>query len=369
MKRRTKLLYLLLPALIFLFVGFYISKNIFENLKRFDINTPRLSEKMTRENTIEKREARNLKVNVWVAGWDGEAALNSLKKSEGILTNASPVFYSINKKGEKIAVDFKMKDEILSEIYRQNLSITPLLFNEFDPERVSTILNSGNQSELIDKLISVSQKNGYSGWDINWEQIDNKDQRLFVRFLKEAKSRFADSGIKLIATIPAKTGESSDWSGATGYDWREISTYSDEVRIMAYDYHNQSTPPGAVTPFDWYSKVVQHALDNIPLEKITISLPLYGYKWDRNGKFVASTNYKDLEGGNFVQVDNSLKVVLQDGSTVWTEDSETIFRKIQFAYDNGISSFSFWRSGAEADDFWGLLDQKIAEQNRFDLKN
>lgn len=293
-------------------------------------------------------------VNVWVAGWDGLLALESLKRSSGNINYISPVFYHLTENGQINETDFKNKAEILDEIKKQNLKITPLIFNDFDPKRVGVFLDSNNRSATIKELVKRSKNNNYHGWDINWEQVSDADQSKFVEFLKQTHDEFKKEGIKLIVTVPAKTGDKSDWSGATGYNWSEISKYSDEIRIMAYDYHNQSTKPGAVTPNDWFERVIKYAVGNIPKEKITISLPLYGYKWNSEGVFLGSTINQDKQKNQARQeiVEGSVKYTFPNGDVVWTENKQTIKEKMDMAKSLGVTNFSFWKLGAESADFW-----------------
>lgn len=356
MNRYLRITLVIIGSLFFFLIGILASIKLFESTQLGGVNIEMGGNKkttMTTKNESPKNKGEDT-INVWVAGWDGQTALDSLKRSSGKIDYISPVFYHLTENGKINETDFKNKIEILDEIRRQNLKITPLIFNDFDPKRVGVFLNSDNRIETITDLVTRSKKNNYHGWDINWEQVSDSDQPQFIEFLKQTHEEFKKENIKLIVTVPAKTGDKSDWSGATGYNWSEIAKYSDEIRIMAYDYHNQSTKPGAVTPSDWFERVVRYAAINIPKEKITISLPLYGYKWDSNGIFLGSTTNQDKQKREAREeiVEGSVKYTFSSGDVVWTENKSTIEKKMEMAKGLGITNFSFWRLGAESLDFW-----------------
>lgn len=356
MNRSTIIVTIVTSSTLFFLLGAVISKTIFENyLRTSPLAENGFKDEKNNVNEINNKESSpNRSINVWVAGWDGQIALKSLKRASGQIDYISPVFYHLTESGQINETEFKDKGEILGEIESQNIKVTPLIFNDFDPKRVGVFLNSDNKDKTIKELVSLSKQNNYYGWDINWEQVSDLDQPMFIEFLRQTHQVFKENNLKLIVTVPAKTGDKSDWSGATGYNWTEISRNSDEVRIMAYDYHNQSTKPGPITPDDWYERVVQYAAKNIPKEKITISLPLYGYKWDSSGSFLGSTINTEAEKLKAKReiLEGSVRYSLEGGQVVWTENRNTLNKKMELAESYGIKNFSFWRLGAESSDFW-----------------
>jgi len=62
-------------------------------------------------------------------------------------------------------------------------------------------------------------------------------------------------------------------------DYAAIGRAADQVRLMGYDYHWDSSPPGPVAPVSWIRAVLRYAKTRIPASKIILGAPLYGYGW------------------------------------------------------------------------------------------
>ena len=48
---------------------------------------------------------------------------------------------------------------------------------------------------------------------------------------------------------------------------------------MSYDEHTRYTPPGPVAGYRWTLKNLEYALKFVPKEKLSLGIPVYGYRW------------------------------------------------------------------------------------------
>jgi len=49
--------------------------------------------------------------------------------------------------------------------------------------------------------------------------------------------------------------------------------------VMAYDYAGPGGPPGPVAPAPWIASATRYALAYIPVAKVVLGIPGYGYDW------------------------------------------------------------------------------------------
>ena len=75
-----------------------------------------------------------------------------------------------------------------------------------------------------------------------------------MAFVAELSERLHADGRTLTVSVPPvydarRTRRSGYWV----YDYGAIAPLVDSIRVMAYDYSNASTDPGAIAPLDWVS--------------------------------------------------------------------------------------------------------------------
>lgn len=304
--------------------------------------------------------------SAWIPWWDEKRILESLEKRaifkvEEIL----PLWFGLNKNGviDEREVIAKVEIENLAKI--NNVVIIPTITNDFDPKRVTKFINSSTlQDSEIEKLITIAVERGYGGYDLDWEEISEKDKKVFVKFVSKFKQKLSAQNLKLSVTVHAQTGTSADWVGVRGQDIKELGKIADYIRVMAYDFHHSKSEPGPVTPLDKLKAVLNYTVKNVDKDKIVLGLPSYGYDWseknegesiqyldaiERFEKYAGQYKRDSDSGalwGNY-QKDNK-------SHTVWFEDKESTERKIEISQEFGVNRFCFWRIGGEDEKMWEI---------------
>lgn len=322
----------------------------------------KLNPTVNQSSDLIKKPIRSLYISAWLPNWDEDRAFGSLEKASKKLSTISPVWYLLDKGGKIKVLPTDFKDKILFTSTQNNIAVVPTIGNEFDPERVSDFLKKGSWSEDITDLINVAEKSGYVGWDLDWEQLNPDDKDLFSEFVKQFSINLHERNLKLFVTVHAKEGLPTDWFGSIAQDWEQIGKYSDRVNIMAYDYHNDNSDPGPITPINDLRDTLRYALKTLPIDKIAVGLPTYGYDWSmgkgaslqyedaiKTIKDNLSSSSRDLDSG-------SLKSVYKDNKGVshimWFEDSNSMTQKVNIVKEMGIKNICFWRLGGEDLKFW-----------------
>lgn len=305
--------------------------------------------------------------HAWIAWWDENNALNSLVKNTQSLNSISPVWYELNSEGKLQATNHKTKTAITAAAKQANIKIIPVIANNFDPVRVSKVINNSDTSRLfIEELANLATTENYQGFDIDWEEINPADQQSFTLFIQKAAELLHTYNLTLTVSVHPQTGQTSDREVAKAYKLAGLSQTADTIKIMAYDFHNPNSNPGAITPFIELKQVLKFSTSIIPTEKIILGLPTYGYDWPANGQKGSAVSFLQAQeiikkyNGQVTRDTNSDSLVgnynfAENSHQVWFEDAQTINKMVEIARSYGVYQFSFWRLGVEDPEVWGKI--------------
>lgn len=261
-----------------------------------------------------------------------------------------------------------VKDEKLLFKLMKKEKIIPLLQNHGLKSSVSNqFLDDKNaQKRAIKNLIKLIEKYSLVGININLEGVKLANKDKFTTFITNLGKKLQKKAIKLGLSIPAKTENTMDlsWSGA--YDYQALGKSSQEMLIMAYDFHWAGGPPGPVAPLTWVQDVIDFALMEIPLEKIFLGIPFYGYDWLlESNQRAKGLSYRQIE--NLAKKYNSniewdqescspyLRYKNESGQhEVWFENKESVRKKIKLVKEYQLAGAVFWRLGLEDERIWSL---------------
>lgn len=133
------------------------------------------------------------------------------------------------------------------------------------------------------------------------------------------------------------------------HDWNLLTKCSDTIFVMLYDYHNPRTQPGPVSQDEWILKNLSSLPAAFPKEKIFLGLPLYGYEWNKNGKFKRHVSYKDWKKNpknsynnkwNLTQpIDTNQGILYPPPPVEWIESW------LHFSREKGYGGIVLWRWG------------------------
>lgn len=150
------------------------------------------------------------------------------------------------------------------------------------------------------------------------------------------------------------------------YDLKTLNNFTDEVMVMAYDFHKSYGEPGENYPYEDFLIMVDSYLETVPAEKLTVIFGMYGYDWTlKDGKplkpaqslslFQIRSRFLKkvcLEDNCKVKTNESTKeksvsYTGEDGyeHVVYFEDEESVDLKIEYLRQKGIGSTAFWAWG------------------------
>ena len=308
-------------------------------------------------------------ISAWVPWWEEKRALNSLSNAKGKLGTILPVWYRLGEDGKVAEIPSGLKPEVLSFAQGANIAVLPSISNAeawgFDPERVSLLINDEElKKREIEKLVGLAKTNHFSGWDLDWEEIYEKDRQKYSEFTDNLADELHKSDLLLSVTVHAQEGTPDDWVGTKGQDLEELSKSADFIRVMAYDFNNAETPPGPVTPIDKLESTLSYSAKVVPTHKLVLGLPTYGYDWGKNTGM--AIQYEDAfvllkkYGTKGIRDNKSFALTgsyVESGvkHTLWFEDAESLKKKIEIAQRYGVYQFSLWHLAGEDPQIWNIV--------------
>lgn len=259
-----------------------------------------------------------------------------------------------------------LNDQQLIQLARENkvaplAVITNLTPTGFSPELTQRVLSSPEMRErLITTIYNLVKNKNYAGVNIDFERIREGQRDLYSDFLRSLRDRLKPEGYLTSVAVPAKTSDEISW--LKGYDYSRIGTAVDFVFIMAYDFHEASSPPGPVAPIGEVRQTIEYALNHMKGNKIILGVPRYGYDWTMSNGDVASA--RALSVASATNTALKYQVPIQYSTEfqqpffqyrdetgkrhiVWYEDSRARAKKLQLVVDYRLKGIGAWQLGLQ----------------------
>ena len=217
-------------------------KNTLEN--EISISDPVPVSETSESKKLNKNVSANL---VW---WDQDRGFTSISKNYDFINSISPFWYKLESNGTISKFTGAEDKEIIAFLSSKDISISPIISNEFEKEPLSSMLKDSNKrSSHLEDILAIAQD--YPGISINYENLEAEDKDSFSEFIKLLSEQLHKRNKKLTVHLHAKTEEPGTWNGPQSQDWEKLGEYCDKLKIMAYDYHWSTSEPGAISPPEW----------------------------------------------------------------------------------------------------------------------
>lgn len=224
------------------------------------------------------------------------------------------------------------------------------------------------QDRVIADSVRTAKENNFDGIVVDLEykalpfdSVISGINNFFTNFSHEAKKHDLKFSVLIYG---------DNFYRVRPYDLKHIGKNSDEVMIMAYDFHKSGGNPGPNFPLDGdkkygytFKEMIEDFSRAVPSDKLTVVFGMFGYDWqvDDNGTSLGKTialslaQMKDRFVNGCGLTECSLKrdslssesvatYKDEDGvrHTVWFEDEESAQKKKDFLKEQGIGSVSYW---------------------------
>jgi len=285
------------------------------------------------------------------------------------------------------AVTGSPDEEIMAAARAHHVPVMPIVVNPgFDQQSFHQLLgDDAARARMVAALIEECKKRRYIGIQFDFEHIFDTDRDALSRLVREAADAFHKEKLQLsIATVPNAPGRPgagafSRWIFAnwrSAYDLKAIGEAVDLVCLMTYDQHTHYTPPGPVAGYLWTLENLEYALRVVPREKLSLGIPVYGYRWyagavgadDKANPSSATVGAADVSAivAGFhpeIQWDTVDRAswfwFYRDQTREWVfyTDARTFRARYDLAVERGLQGFCSWVLGKEDPAIWDLLPE------------
>jgi len=254
---------------------------------------------------------------------------------------------------------------------RAGVAIMPMLTNtageNFRGDVVRRIVNNPAKKErLIKDVLFLLKANHFAGVNVDFEDLEQSDDKAFVAFQKELYNRLHQEGLLVSQDIVPFNDD---------YDYEQLGRYNDYLFVMAYDQFTPDTRPGPIAEQRWIEGAVAEATRHLPARKIILCMGAYGYDWPVNGNSndVATLTYQQAltnarESHAAITYDNNtynLHYSYSDEDSlqheVYFTDAATAFNTLRFATEANLAGTALWRLGSEDYRLWNFYQHDMSE--------
>ena len=197
----------------------------------------------------------------------------------------------------------------------------------------------------------------YYGFDIDFEYLDKENRDLYTDFIGRLTTVLNENGFILIAALAPKAKADQMGDFYESHDYLGIGEASNYVLLMTYEWGYAFGPPMAVAPLNQVERVVEYGVSVIPVQKIFLGIPNYGYDWHlpyKKGETKAKkiTNVEAVNNavdfGSYIIFDETSQAPFYNYTknetehVVWFEDARSVEAKLNLAHRYRLYGASYW---------------------------
>lgn len=358
-------------GLLFLFI-YQNRKNLV--VKKGNSIFPKILQAPIEENKKENNQSSVNKVSIFVPYWSlvtDSANLANYKRF--IYFGVTPNNFGINKEEP----GYKNLEKFIQVVPAGTEKFITLRMTNQD-FNLDLLENTKLQTKIIEETLDIVKKYKFNGIVLDLEintifndKIKGQINDFVQQFYASAKKENLQFSITLFGdTLYRKRP----------YDLYYLSRHTDEILIMAYDFHKSKGEPGPNFPLsgrDLYGYDFQSMVDEftayVQREKITVVFGLYGYDWSVDEKrrpikpsgalslneikkmFLAKCEWKDCvvkrdDKSKETEVNYVIPRIIDNYAyleyhIVWFEDEESATIKKDYLLKKGIGSLAYWAYG------------------------
>jgi spore germination protein YaaH len=318
-------------------------------------------------------------VSVWLPYWEMPSALDSALANSSLVRTASPVWYAI-------AGDSAIEENhgagdrsVIAALRVRGVRVLPTVTEGEDLRDFDRMLASARRrTAMVHALLAIATSRAYSGLDLDFEEFaldrghdtalaDDVASR-YPAFVAEVCAALHAIGRSCAVTVmPRTTTAHVYWRDELAtwvYDYTALARAADRVQIMAYDEHGPGSAAGPIAPYAWVKRIVAYAGSTMPLGKVQLALPAYGYDWS-GGEAAAITSrlapglasaHGASPSWDAEQGEDAFHYTAEGRRhTVWYEGARAESKRALLAKHAGFAGIDLWAAGGEERATWPRL--------------
>jgi cellulose synthase/poly-beta-1,6-N-acetylglucosamine synthase-like glycosyltransferase/peptidoglycan/xylan/chitin deacetylase (PgdA/CDA1 family) len=313
---------------------------------------------------LKPQPGRALAIGFYVNwGASADASFSSLKRALPRLDWVVPSWLTVSGPDLAFAAHLDRASLTYVRTHKPGVAVLPMLQNAgngkwYGPELGRLLADPGRRAALLKQVVDFIAANKLQGVTIDFENIQPADHPNLEVFLSEMSAAFAPHGWIIAQCAPF---DDEAWP------YKTYAGIVDYTVLMAYDQADESSPPGAIAGEDWYERILDLRMRDLPADSTIVALGNYGYDW-RQGEAQATTRefseamVAARDSGAEIQFDsasNNPHFTYSDGEglkhQVWFLDAVTAFNQMHAADAFQPAGYAIWRLGTEDPSLLPLL--------------
>jgi spore germination protein YaaH len=216
---------------------------------------------------------------------ENAASVHSFEQHKDKIDILVPTWYNVNAHG---LLTGEPDRRVLSEAKAAHVQVIPIVVL-FGKEQLHQLFSDTKAQDVMNgALLRECKEHGYAGIQFDLENVLWVDRDGLSGMMKRSADALHAHGLQVqIATVPNAPGYAGslpyarwmfeEWRG--GYDLKALAESVDLICLMTYDQHSRYTAPGPVDGWEWTVENLEYALKDVPKEKLSLGIALYGYHW------------------------------------------------------------------------------------------
>ena len=217
------------------------------------------------------------------------------------------------------------------------------------------LLQNGRRKAFVANLVSLVQRYRFDGVDVDIEGSDIDDN--YENFVTELAAALQPVQKLMTAAIATAYKDQLSDNALRQFDF---------VNVMSYDATGPWRPdkPGNHSPYAMAEKDLDywHNSRHIPITKLVLGLPFYGYGFGKADAPVLSLNYNEIVAQYPNHTSDTL--YLPEGITLYYNSYATIKKKTELAIKNasGVMVWQLFGDASGAASLLHLIDKTVRRQ-------
>jgi spore germination protein YaaH len=305
--------------------------------------------------------------------WNLAGGTQTIGANASTLSSASPNLYEVAPDGSVVLRQQPagvVAPAQLDSLRKRGVALVPTISNtrdgSWDPQLIQAVLHDAALADRhVRAITDLVRRQGFAGIDIDYEDLTAADRDAFSAFLEQLALALHAVDRVLTVDVFAKDSDQGYDERNLAQDYAAIGAAADQVRLMAYDWHWQTSDPGPIAPADWVDRVLTYAVHEIPAGKVVLGVPTYGYGWGPQGGELVSwlqaygLSHQHGVPVNWDQTAQSpwLRYTDDEGAehTVWFENAYSVKAKLELAQHYRLGGVYLWLVGDEDDGIWQMV--------------
>ena len=183
------------------------------------------------------------------------ASIASFRAHAARISIVAPQTFSMDAQGFILG---EVPAQVMQIAAEHHVAVTPLVTNRgFNQPLMHTVLDSpAARARAIRYLVYYALRDGYLGFQFDYENIHYTYRDKFTVFFREAAREFHRHHLQLSAAVVGRLnntrnsrspGGYDNWSGI--YDYTAMAKVADFISVMAYAEHGATADPGPVAGY------------------------------------------------------------------------------------------------------------------------